>query len=66
MIVTINGEQRQLSSGLNLIQLLQELKINHATVAVELNLTIIPRGQYDHTILKDGDKLEIISLVGGG
>jgi sulfur carrier protein len=33
---------------------------------VELNLEIVPKSQYDSTILKDGDSVEVVSFVGGG
>jgi sulfur carrier protein len=35
-------------------------------VAVELNLEVIPRARHAETILKDGDKIELVTLVGGG
>jgi len=35
-------------------------------VAVELNLEIVPRPQWESTVLKNGDKLEIVHFVGGG
>jgi sulfur carrier protein len=35
-------------------------------VAVELNLEIVPRSRWEATLLKDGDKLEVVHFVGGG
>ena len=35
-------------------------------VAVELNLDILPKSQYESTVLKDGDSVEVVSFVGGG
>jgi len=35
-------------------------------IAVERNGDIVLKSQYDVTILKDGDRLEIVSFVGGG
>jgi len=66
MNLIINGQKQTVKDGLKIIQLLDELKINRLSVAVELNLDIIPKNKYDKTILKEGDKLEIISFVGGG
>ncbi|MFN9938714.1 MAG: sulfur carrier protein ThiS [bacterium] len=34
--------------------------------AVELNLEILPRDQYDERLVQDGDVLEVVTLVGGG
>ena len=44
--------------------ILQNYNVNH--IVVEHNLTIIPKEQYDQTILKDGDEVEIVSFMGGG
>lgn len=52
--------------NLTLSALLTELRINPLGVAVELNLKIIPKTDYAKTQLKENDKLEIISFVGGG
>ena len=35
-------------------------------VAVELNLEVVPRAQHGATVLREGDKLEVVTLVGGG
>jgi sulfur carrier protein len=45
---------------------LGSLGIDPRRVAVELNLDILPKGEYDSTTLKDGDRLEIVHFVGGG
>ena len=42
----------------------ENYNVNH--IVVEYNLTIIPKEQYDRTILKDGDEVEIVSFMGGG
>lgn len=66
MNLIINGQKQESKDGTTIIKLLNELKINRLSVAVELNLDIVPKNKYDETILKEGDKLEIISFVGGG
>ncbi len=45
---------------------LKEIEIDPQRVAVELNLDILPKGEYDTTQLKDGDRIEIVHFVGGG
>lgn len=35
-------------------------------IAVELNGDIVPKAQYEQTVLRDGDVLEVVSFVGGG
>lgn len=66
MILTINGEPRDFPDGLTLAALIAQLGMKADRVAVELNLEIVPRGNWEATQLKDGDKLEIVHFVGGG
>ncbi len=66
MFLTINGEPRDFPDGLTLSALVQHLGMKADRVAVELNLEIVPRGNWDSTRLKNGDKLEIVHFVGGG
>ena len=66
MQVQVNGEQRTLAVGLTVTGLLKELDIRPDRVAVELNLTILDRGEFDRRSLQDGDRIEIISFIGGG
>jgi sulfur carrier protein len=62
----INGEPRSVASGTTLAQLLETLRLDPRTLAVELNLNVIPRGRHAQCELQDGDRLEIVTLVGGG
>lgn len=66
MTLQINGESRSFSDGLTVAALVGELGIKTDRVAIELNLEIVPRSNWDSTHLKDGDKLEIVHFVGGG
>lgn len=66
MFLTINGESREFLDGLTLASLVEQLGMKADRVAVELNLDIVPRSNWDSTALKDGDKLEIVHFVGGG
>ncbi|NJD91925.1 MAG: sulfur carrier protein ThiS [Geobacter sp.] len=65
MKVNINGEMRELD-GQSVLQLLESLSIDPRKVAVERNLEILPKGEYDSTQLADGDSIEIVHFVGGG
>lgn len=62
----INGEPHELTETLNLTSLAQHLELNPQNIAIELNLTIIPRSQYDTTFIREGDQLEIVHFIGGG
>jgi thiamine biosynthesis protein ThiS len=66
MKITINGEVRKVPQELTLALLLAHLEITAARVAVERNREIVSRGQWDATQIHEGDKLEIVHLVGGG
>lgn len=46
--------------------LLDLLGVQKERVAVELNLNIVPKGRFGETVLKNGDRIEIVSFVGGG
>jgi len=62
----INGESRDFADGITLAALIAQLGSKPDRVAVELNLEIIPRDKWPDTILRTGDRLEIVHFVGGG
>jgi sulfur carrier protein len=64
--IVVNGEPRSVASGTTLAQLLETLRLDPRSLAVELNLDVIPRGRHAQCVLQDGDRLEIVTLVGGG
>jgi thiamine biosynthesis protein ThiS len=66
MLLHINGEQRDFPDGLTVTALVAQLGMKPDRVAVELNLEIVPRTQWETTTLKSGDKLEVVHFVGGG
>jgi len=66
MEIWVNGVSKEFSDRLTVSGLLEQLEIRSEQVAVELNLAILERSNYADTLLKDGDKLEIIRFVGGG
>jgi thiamine biosynthesis protein ThiS len=66
MVLHINGEERDFPEGLTLAALVAHLGMKPDRVAVELNLSIVQRNQWDTTPLHNGDKLEIVHFVGGG
>jgi thiamine biosynthesis protein ThiS len=66
MLLHINGEQREFPDSLTVAGLVAQLGMKPDRVAVELNVEIIPRTQWETTTLKGGDKLEVVHFVGGG
>ena len=66
MRVQINGEKKEISEGLSIAGLLEELSIRPGRVVVELNRDIVARDAHGATLLKEGDAIEIVHFVGGG
>ena len=64
--VVLNGETRSIPVGQTLGGLLAELALDPRTVAVERNLEIVPRVEYPTCVLEPGDRLEVVTFVGGG
>ena len=65
MEIQINGEPRAIGQT-SLLELLKSLDLDPARVAVERNRDIVPKREYETTLLADGDTLEIVQFVGGG
>jgi len=66
IIISVNGENRSASAGATLMDLLGELGVSAARVAIERNLEIVPREKWADTRVEPGDRLEIVQFVGGG
>jgi sulfur carrier protein len=66
MNIQVNGQDHELASGCTIAKLLGELGVTQPHVAVEVNLEVVPRGQHRDTVLNDGDRVEVVTLVGGG
>lgn len=64
--IHVNGQTRTWRNGATVADLLHELEIKAERVAVELNLEILDRATFDQRLLKDGDRVEILSFIGGG
>ena len=64
-MVKINGEELDIA-GKTIAEYLVGTSYDPKRIAVERNGDIVPRAQYEETVLKDGDRVEIVSFVGGG
>jgi thiazole synthase len=64
--ITINGEHRRVVAGLSIAALASDLGLDPAKVAVERNLSVVPRSTLAQVMVEDGDDLEIVHFVGGG
>lgn len=66
LTLQVNGEPRQCPPKTALPQFLQQLGMNPRLVAVEYNGEILHRQFWEATEMRDGDRLEIVTIVGGG
>lgn len=64
--VQVNGEIRSVADQSTLSDLVRELSLAPARIAVELNGAVVRRDHWDETMLSEGDRLEIVHFVGGG
>ena len=64
--IRVNGEHRRVRAGMTLLELAGELGLEPAKVAVERNLSVVPRSTLGQVMVEDGDDLEIVTFVGGG
>lgn len=64
-MVKINGEKVNIA-GKTVAEYLATTSYDPKRIAVECNGDIVPKAQYNETVLNDGDSVEIVSFVGGG
>jgi len=64
-MVKINGEMYDYAN-LSITDMLNKFNYNPQRVAVEVNLEIIPKSEYDNHVLSDEDSVEVVQFVGGG
>lgn len=66
MKITVNGKEREVADGSTIADVVRELELRTDRIATERNLSVVPKAQYAQTQLTEGDKLEIVTFVGGG
>ena len=66
MQVTVNGKPMELRDGLTIDGLLEQLAVKRQFTAVALNREVTPKSDYAITVLREGDKIEIVRPMGGG
>ena len=64
-MVTVNGEKVE-AVGKTLAEYLEKNNFDIKKIAVEINGDIVPKSKYSETLLQEGDKVEVVSFVGGG
>ncbi len=66
MEITVNGQGRRVAGRTTIAELLTELDLAGKFVAVEVNLELVPHQLHAEHRLAEGDRLEVVTLVGGG
>ena len=64
--ITLNGERKTLPRPLSVRELLDHVGLDPRTVAAEVNCEIVPSAHHAEWLLRAGDAVEIVTLVGGG
>ena len=66
MEIFVNGERRRIDEGTTVLFLLRELSLPETRVAVERNRSLVRKTEFAGTVLTEGDRVEIVTFVGGG
>ncbi len=66
MKLTVNAEVRELADGATVADLLRDLGLADKPVAVEVNRQVIAKRLHAEHTLAEGDRVELVTLVGGG
>jgi sulfur carrier protein len=64
--IQVNGKTRQVAEGTTVAALIAELGLGGRPIAVERNREVVPKAQHASTALVDGDRVELVTFVGGG
>ena len=62
----VNGKAQNMSEGLTVAELIDQLRLDARRVACEVNETIVRRAGWGQCVLRDGDVVEIVQMMGGG
>ncbi|MFQ5354946.1 MAG: sulfur carrier protein ThiS [Mariprofundaceae bacterium] len=65
MNIHLNGESKIIHAA-TISELIQEIGLQSRLVAVERNLEVVPKSLYGEVSLEDGDRIEIVHMIGGG
>lgn len=66
LTIHLNGEPTEIEQATSVDQLISKLGLENKRLAVEINMQIIPRSEFEQTTLQQDDKVEIVQAIGGG
>lgn len=64
--ITVNGQRRPLPAPGTLVAVLESVGLADKPVAIELDGEVVPRGRFAECLLSGGERIEIVTFVGGG
>lgn len=66
MQIKLNGKDRDVANGITVAQLMEELEVRPERVAVLVNQGIVKKPSYESTTLREGDAVEVLTVMAGG
>ena len=66
MRVVLNGKSREVPEGTTILALLDGAGVDRRRCAVEVNLEVVPKSRHGERLLAPGDRVEVVTMVGGG
>ena len=66
MRCTVNGQDQELPDDLTISELIVRMGLSDAICAAEVDRELVPRRERDSRVLREGQTVEIVTLVGGG
>ncbi|WP_421622000.1 sulfur carrier protein ThiS [Alkalilimnicola ehrlichii] len=66
MHIRVNGEDREVRTGITAAELLEEMQLGGRRLALEVNEDIVPRSRFEQHRLQPGDRVEVVQAIGGG
>lgn len=66
MRLEVNGETKDVNDNSTISDMLDSLEIKNKWVVCEVNGNIVKRDRFGSSVLKDGDRVEILQFIGGG
>jgi sulfur carrier protein len=64
--ICFNGQPLSVPAGTSVSDLLRLAEVRTSLIAVEVNQQLVPRVRHAETFVKEGDTVEVVTLVGGG